>query len=210
MKIGIIGTGTVGQTLAKGFAAHGHEVRIGSRDGNKLAAFVAETKLREGTFAEVAAFADVVVLAVKGDAAEAVVRGLSGALAGKVLLDTTNPISGPPKDGIVPYFTAANESLLQRLQAAVPSAKVVKFFNSVGAGLMVQPKLQGGTPSMFLCGDDAAAKATAGALAGELGWKIEDVGSSAAGHAVEALCQLWCAPGFSRNDWAHAFAMLRP
>lgn len=210
MKIGIIGTGTVGQTLAKGFAAAGHEVRIGSREGGKLAPFTAETGIQEGSFAEVAAAAEVVVLAVKGDVAEAVVRGLAASLAGKVLLDTTNPISGAPKDGIVPYFTAANESLLQRLQAAVPAAKVVKFFNSVGAGLMVKPKLQGGTPSMFLCGDDAAAKATAGALARELGWNVEDVGTSAAGHAVEALCQLWCAPGFSRNDWAHAFAVLRP
>jgi hypothetical protein len=86
----------------------------------------------------------------------------------------------------------------------------VKFFNSVGAGLMVQPKLPGGTPSMFICGNDADAKAVAAKLAAALGWNVEDVGSARAGHALEALCQIWCAPGFLRNDWAHAFAVLRP
>lgn len=210
MKIGVIGSGTVGQTLAKGFSLAGHDVRIGSREGNKLAEFSAATGLAEGTFADVAAFADVVILAVRGDVAEAVVKELAGSLAGKPVLDTTNPISGSPKDGILPYFTGANESLIERLQRAAPDAKLVKFFNSVGAGLMLQPKLAGGTPTMFTCGNDAGAKATATALSKELGWNVEDVGTAAAGHPVEALCQIWCAPGFQRNDWAHAYAVLRP
>lgn len=210
MKIGIIGSGQVGQTLAKGLADEGHDVRIGSREGNKLEAFTAQTGMKEAPFAEIAAFADVVVLAVKGDAAEGIVKELAAALAGKAVLDTTNPISGPPSGGIVPYFTAANESLLERLQIAAPAAKFVKFFNSVGAGLMVHPKVRGGTPSMFLCGNDAGAKAQAAQLAKQLGWNVEDVGTAAAGHAVEALCQIWCAPGFVSNDWMHAFAVLRP
>jgi len=210
MKIGILGSGHVGQTLARGLAASGHEVRIGSREGKKLAEFSNETNIAEGTFGEVAAFGEAVVLAVKGDVAEALVRELSGALAGKPVLDTTNPIAGAPVDGILPYFTAANESLVERLQAAVPAAKFVKFFNSVGSGLMVRPKLPGGTPSMFICGNDAGAKSVAAGLAKELGWGVEDVGTARAGHALEALCQLWCADGFLHNDWAHAYAVLRP
>lgn len=210
MKIGILGTGEVGKTLAKGLADAGHEVRIGSRDGGKLADFVAETGIAEGTFAAVAGFAEVVIAALKGDVAEAALAGLADALEGKVVLDTMNPIAGPPKGGVVPYFTAGGASLLERLQAAVPRARFVKFFNSVGSGLMVKPKLKGGTPTMFLCGDDDAAKAVAAALAVDLGWATEDVGSAAAGHALEGLCQIWCASGFLRNDWAHAFAVLRP
>lgn len=210
MKIGVLGSGTVGQVLAAGLAAEGHAVCIASREGDKLAAWSASSGVPEGRFGEVAAWAEVVVLAVRGDVAEGLARSVADALAGKVVLDANNPISGPPRGGVVQYFTAANESLLERIQAAAPGARVVKWFNSVGSGLMVHPKVQGGPPSMFLCGDDAEAKQVAAQLAAQLGWNTEDVGGSAAGHAVEALCQLWCAPGFLRNDWAHAFAVLRP
>jgi predicted dinucleotide-binding enzyme len=210
MKIGILGSGNVGQVLAKGFKSVGHDVIIGSREGNKLAAFSAESGIKEAMFKDVVADADVIVLALKGDGAEAIVKGLAEALAGKLVLDATNPISGEAKDGIVPYFTAANDSLIQRLQQLAPKAKIVKCFNSVGAHLMVKPALKGGTPAMFICGDDADAKTTTARLLDQLGWHAEDVGTSAAGHAVEALCQLWCAPGFLKNDWAHAFAVLRP
>jgi predicted dinucleotide-binding enzyme len=210
MKIGVLGSGHVGQALSKGLHALGHEVRIGSRAGGKLAEFSAASGVTEGSFADVARFADVVVLAVKGTVAEALVQELGAALDGKVVLDTTNPISdAPPKDGIVQYFTGPNDSLLERLQAAAPKARVVKWFNSVGAHLMVSPKLAV-TPSMFICGNDADAKGVAGDLAKALGWNVEDVGTAAAGHAIEALCQLWCAPGFLRNDWMHAYAVLRP
>lgn len=211
MNIGVIGSGQVGQTLAKGLAAEGHAVRIGSREGNKLGDFTTQTAIAEARFFEVARDADVVILAVKGTVAEALMRELAPALVGKVVLDTTNPIADvAPKDGILQYFTAANESLLERLQAAAPTSHLVKFFSSVGYGVMVHPKLQGATPSMFVCGNDAGAKKTASALAAQLGWNVEDLGSAAAGHAVEALCQLWCQPGFQKNDWAHAFAVLRP
>ena len=211
IKIGVLGSGHVGQALARGLAGLGHEVRIGSRAGDKLGDFTKASGIAEGSFGDVARFADVVVLAVKGTIAEGLVKELGAALDGKVVLDTTNPIAdAPPKDGIVQYFTGPNDSLLERLQAAAPKARVVKWFNSVGAHLMVQPKLPGGTPSMFVCGNDAEAKGVAGDLAKALGWSVEDVGSAAAGHAIEALCQLWCAPGFLRNDWAHAYAVLRP
>lgn len=209
MKIGILGTGHVGQTLAKGLRAEGHDVVIGSREGGKLGAFTAETGIAERRFADAVAGADVVILALKGEVAEGTVRALADGLNGKVVLDATNPIAGEPRGGIVPYFTGPNDSLLQRLQRAVPGAKFVKCFNSVGAHMMVKPKMARGTPSMFICGDDAGAKATATTLVAQLGWEAEDVGTSEAGNAVEALCQLWCSPGFLRNDWSHAFAVLR-
>jgi 8-hydroxy-5-deazaflavin:NADPH oxidoreductase len=209
-KIGIIGSGNVGQVLASGFKSVGHDVSIGSRDGNKLAAFTQTSGIAEGTFQTVAAGAELLVLAVQGIAAEEVVSVIAAAIAGKVVLDATNPISGPPVDGVVPYFTAGNDSLIQRLQKRVPAAKFVKCFSSVGAHLMIKPQLKGGMPSMFICGDDADAKRTTTTLLEQVGWRAEDAGTSAIGHAVEALCQLWCAPGFAGGDWAHAFAVLRP
>jgi predicted dinucleotide-binding enzyme len=209
MKFGILGSGHVGQALAKGLKGLGHDVVIGSSAGNKLAAFSSETGIAEKKFADAVVGADVVVVALKGQGAEEIVRGLAEALAGKLVLDATNPISGDAKGGIVPYFTGPNDSLLQRLQKAAPAAKFVKCFNSVAAHLMVKPQFSGGTPAMFICGDDAAAKAQTAKLLADLGWAAEDVGGSEAGNAVEALCQLWCAPGFLRNDWNHAYAVLR-
>ncbi len=210
MKFGILGSGHVGQTLAKGLKGLGHDVVIGSRAGNKLAAFSTESGIAEKKFADAIAGADVVIVALKGQGAEEIIRDLAAPLAGKVVLDATNPIAGDAKNGIVPFFTGPNDSLLQRLQKAAPAAKFVKCFSSVGAHLMIKPQLKSGTPAMFICGDDAGAKATTTKLLAELGWAAEDVGGSEAGNAVEALCQLWCAPGFLRNDWSHAFAVLRP
>jgi predicted dinucleotide-binding enzyme len=206
----ILGSGHVGQELAKGLRRLGHDITVGSRQGNKLGDFLREADVREATFAEAVQGADMVIVAVQGAVAEALVTSLADALAGKVVVDTTNPIAGEARDGIVPYFTAADESLLQRLQAAAPAGRFVKCWNSVAAPMMVHPKVAGGIPSMFICGDDASAKQAVADLVTMCGWTVEDVGTSAAGHAVEALCQLWCAPGFLRGDWAHAFAVLRP
>ena len=209
MKIGILGTGHVGMALAQGFGKLGHEVMVGSRTGAKLAA-AGGSGLREATFAQAARHGEVVVVALKGEVAEDVVGDIEGELAGKVVIDTTNPIAGQPVGGIVPYFTLPGESLLQRLQLRAPRGRFVKCFNSVAAHLMVKPDFGGRMPAMFLCGDDPDAKAVVAALVEGLGWSPEDVGTSMAGHAMEALCQLWCAPGFLRYDWHHAFAVLRP
>jgi hypothetical protein len=207
MKIGVLGTGEVGTTLAAGLRAQGHQVRIGSRSGRKVPEFAAKADVPEGTMEEVAAEAEVVVLAVQGAVAEGLLRQLAPSLHGKVVLDTTNPIAGPPVDGVLPYFTAGGPSLIERLQRAVPEARLVKWFNSVGNALMVQPaeKLGGQRPTLFLCGDDPAARRQAAALAQELGWTPQDVGSSANGTAVEGLCQIWCARGFLDGAWGHAF-----
>jgi predicted dinucleotide-binding enzyme len=211
--IGVLGSGVVGQVLADGFLKHGHVVRRGSRDATKLAEWAgkAGANASAGTFAETAAWADVVVLAVKGTAAESALEHAGPAnLAGKVVIDTTNPIAdAPPDHGVLRYFTAANESLMERLQAKVPAARFVKAFSCVGNAFMINPAFAGGPPTMFICGDDAAAKTTVTAILDSFGWTTEDMGTVHAARAIEPLCQLWCLPGLTGRGWTHAFKLLR-
>ena len=213
MRIGVVGSGQVGQTLAQGFERHGYETRIASRTAAKLTDFSKSSGIQAGTFAEVAAWAEGVVLAVKGDAAEAAVRDAGAAhLSGKLVLDTTNPIAHePPEDGVIRFFTSPNESLMERLQSAFPAVKFVKAFNSVGSTLMVNPVFPGGArPTMFYCGNDADAKAVVARIIDQFGWEGADMGTAKAARAIEPLCQLWCIPGFRDHKWAnHAFALLR-
>ncbi|MCC6987783.1 MAG: NAD(P)-binding domain-containing protein [Acidobacteria bacterium] len=208
-KIGILGSAAVGQTLARGFRTHGHAVRLGSRTPGKLADFSTSTGIPIGTFAEAAADADIVVLAVRGSAAEDALRLAGEAnLAGKVVIDTTNPISdAPPVDGVLQFFTGPNSSLMEQLQSAFPAARFVKAFNSVGNARMVNPVFKRGRPSMFFCGNDEQAKTDVAAILDEFGWEPVDLGTAAAARAIEPLCQLWCIPGFRQNRWAHAFAV---
>jgi predicted dinucleotide-binding enzyme len=210
-RIGILGSGAVAKVLAKGLTQHGHEVRIGSRSPGKLDDFHAETGIVTGTFADVAAASDVVVLAVKGSGAPEALR-LAGAehLNGKVVIDTTNPIAdAAPVDGVLQFFTGPNDSLMERLQKQVPGARFVKAFNSVGNAGMIDPSLSGGPPTMFFCGNDPEAKAVVAALLSEIGWEPADMGSAVAARAIEPLCQLWCIPGFREQRWTHAFKLLR-
>jgi predicted dinucleotide-binding enzyme len=212
MRIGVIGSGEVGQTLARGLKTHGYETRIASRSPEKLAEFSKSSGIQTGTFADVAAWAESVVLAVKGDGAEAAVREAGAAnLRGKLVIDTTNPIAPePPEDGVLKYFTAPNASLMERLQTACPDAKFVKAFNSVGSALMVNPAFSGAKPTMFYCGNDAGAKAIVATILEQFGWDAADMGTAKAARAIEPLCQLWCIPGFRDNAWGnHAFALLR-
>jgi hypothetical protein len=212
-KIGIIGSGVVGQTLANGFLAHGHAVMRGTREPEKLADWKASAgdKASVGTLTETAKFGDVIVLAVKGTGAEEAVSQIAAEINGKAVLDATNPIAdAPPTKGVIAFFTGPNDSLMERLQKKVPHAHFVKCFSCVGSALMVNPKLHGGRPSMFICGDDDGAKATTRALLDTFGWDTEDMGASPAARAIEPLCMLWCIPGFVHNDWAHAFKMIRP
>lgn len=210
-QIGILGSGDVAKTLAKGFKAHGYTVRIGNRTVDKVAGFAAEAGIGAGTFQEVAAWADTVVLAVKGSAALATVQGLASALAGKTVLDATNPIAdAPPEDGVLTFFTGPNESLMEQLQAAAPAARFVKAFSCVGNALMVNPVLKGDTKSaMFICGNDEAAKTQVRTLCERFGHDVWDLGTAKAARGIEPLCIVWCLPGFRQNDWMHAFAMLR-
>ncbi len=211
-KVAVLGSGQVGEVLANGFLAHGHSVMRASREPSKLAAWQAGAKgeASTGTFADAAKWGELIVLAVKGLAAEAALE-LAGAanLAGKTVIDTTNPIGDkPPINGVIQYFTTG-DSLMERLQNKAPQAHFVKAFNSVGSGFMVNPKFPT-TPTMFICGNDAGAKQQTTAILTQFGWETADMGGVEAARAIEPLCILWCIPGFLRNDWAHAFKLIRP
>jgi len=210
-KIAVFGTGQVGDVLANGFLGNGDAVMRASRDVSKLSAWKAGAKgeASVGTYADAAKWADTIVLAVKGSAAESVIDLAGPAnLAGKVVIDTTNPIGdAPPQGGVIQYFTAANESLMERLQKKAPNAKFVKAFNSVGSAFMVKPPFKS-KPAMFICGNDAGAKQAVSGLLEGWGWQAVDMGGVEVARPIEALCQLWCAPGFLKNDWKHAFAWL--
>ncbi len=212
MKIGIIGSGDVAKTLGGGFLTHGHEVTMGTRETSKLAEWAKQNpKARVGSFADAAKFGAVVVLAVKGTVASEALRGAGAAnLSGKLVVDATNPIAdAPPTNGVLKFFTNFEESLMERLQREFGAARFVKCFNSVGAACMVNPSFPGGKPTMFIAGNDAAAKKTVAGLLTEFGWDTEDMGGAEAARAIEPLCILWCIPGFRQNDWVHAFKMLR-
>ena len=211
-KVAVLGSGTVGQVLADGFLKHGFEVRRGTRDVAKLADWKAKAGARAstGTFVDAAGWADAVVLAVKGTAAEEVVGACAAALAGKPVIDTTNPIAdAPPDDGAIRYFTGPNESLMERLQARAPQAHFVKAFSCVGNALMVNPDFGGQQPTMFICGNDAGAKKDVTAVLSTFGWDVEDLGGVKSARGIEPLCITWCLPGMTRGDWSHAFKLLR-
>ena len=213
MKVGIISSGVVAQTLGAGFLKHGHEVALGTRDPAKLKDWAAKHKgAAVRSMPEAAAFGEVVVLAVAGQAAlEALKQAGAGALAGKTVIDACNPIGGgPPANGVLSYFTPQNESLMEQLQKAYPSAHFVKAFNSVGNGQMVNPHFAGGRPTMFICGGDANAKKAVAQILDQFGWETEDMGAVEAARAIEPLCKLWCIPGVGKGDWSpHAFKLLR-
>jgi predicted dinucleotide-binding enzyme len=212
MKIGILGSGMVGQVLASGFIKHGHQAMIGTRNPGKLADWSEKNpEGRVGGHAEAAAFGELIVLCTKGTAALDVLS-LAGAenIAGKVVIDTTNPIAdAPPQNGVLKYFTTLDNSLMERLQSAFPEARFVKAFNIVGNAFMVDPKFPGGKPTMFICGNDEEAKETVTDILTSFGWETEDFGGVEGARAIEPLCILWCIPGFVRNQWTHAFKLLK-
>ncbi|HEX5083905.1 MAG TPA: NAD(P)-binding domain-containing protein [Blastocatellia bacterium] len=211
MKIGVLGSGDVAKVLGAGFLKHGHDVMMGTREPAKLAGWAAQNpKGRVGGFAEAATFADLVVLAVKGTAAADALRAAGKAnLAGKVVIDATNPIAdAPPVNGVLKFFTDLDESLMERLQREFEGARLVKAFSSVGNAMMVNPQFEGGKPTMFICGDDDAAKKTVTEILDQFGWETADMGKIEAARAIEPLCMLWCIPVFTRNQMTHAFKLL--
>ncbi len=213
MKIGILGSGAVGQALAKGFIKHGYEVMIGTNNTEKHQELKANTggKAAIGTFDATAKSGEIIVLAVKGTAAESALKsaGISN-LKGKTVLDATNPIAdAPPVNGVIKFFTSLDESLMERLQKFAPEANFVKAFSCIGNALMVNPDLGSAKPSMFICGNNANAKKQAGVIIEKFGFETEDMGGAEAARAIEPLCILWCIPGFLKNDWMHGFKLLR-
>ena len=212
MKVGILGSGDVGKTLALGFVKHGHSVALGTKDPAKAKDWAAQNrKVQVGTFADAAKFGEVVVLVVKGTVTTEALRAAGAAnLSGKVVIDVTNPIAdAPPVNGVVKFFTNLDEALMERSQREFPQARFVKAFNSVGKDLMINPQFKGGKPTMFICGNDEAAKQTVRGILDQFGWESADMGKAEAARAIEPLCMLWLIPGFLRNEWSHAFKLLR-
>lgn len=212
MKIGLLGSGQVAQTLGRGFLKHGHEVMLGTRDPSKLKDWIADTgdQAKTGSFLEAAVYGELIVLAVKGSAAENVLEQAGpDSLTGKTVIDVTNPIAEePPDNGVIRYFTSINESLMERLQLTVPGAYFVKAFNSVGNAVMVDPEYADTKPTMFICGDNRGAKSMVSDILDSFGWETADMGGKESARAIEPLCMLWCIPGMLNNEWTHAFKLL--
>ena len=212
-KVGIVGSGIVGQTLANGFMTHGYDVMVGTNTPAKREELRAKTqgKAKIGSFADAATFGAIVVLATKGTAAEAALTAAGiASLEGKTVIDTTNPIAdAPPVHGVLQYFTSQNDSLMERLQRLAPEARFVKAFSCVGNAYMVNPDFGGAKPTMFICGNDDAAKKEVREILDRFGHEVADMGQVEAARAIEPLCMLWCIPGFLSNSWTHAFKLLK-
>lgn len=213
MKIGILGTGDVGQALGIGFATLGHNVKMGSRDPNqeKVKAWVnkAGAKVSAGTFAEAAAYGELAVLCTIWTGAENAIR-LAGPdnLAGKVVIDTTNPLDF--SDGIPPKLTVGHtDSAGEQVQRWLPNSRVVKAFNIVGNAHMFKPEFPGGPPDMFICGNDDQAKATITDVLKTFGWSVIDIGGIECSRYLEPLAMVWIRHFFRVNSVNHAFKLLR-
>jgi len=212
-KIGIIGSGTVGQTLATGFLKYGYEVMIGSRDLTKLAEWKSKAAKGGliGSFEEAAQFGDIIVLATKGTATiNALQLAGKANLSTKTIIDTTNPIADtPPENGVLNFFTELNDSLMERLQNSFRDTNFVKAFNSIGGSLMINPDFGDEKPTMFICGNNLQAKHEVSEICSLFGFETADMGTVEAARAIEPLCMLWCIPGFRENKWNHAFRLLK-
>jgi predicted dinucleotide-binding enzyme len=213
MRVGILGTGDVARAMGNGFAKLGHEVKMGSRtEANEKAlawAKAAGPKASTGTFADAAAFGEVVLLCTLGVANDsAITLAKPENFDGKVLIDTTNPLdfSGgmPPKLAV-----SGNDSGGEGVQRRLPKARVVKAFNIVGNASMFKPDFPGGPPDMFICGNDAEAKRTVTGILEDFGWPAIDIGGIEGSRYLEAMCIVWVLSGALGGNWNQAFKMLR-
>jgi predicted dinucleotide-binding enzyme len=183
-------------------------VMLGTRDPHKLAAWRMQhgENAKIGSFAEAAAFGELIVVATLGmRAVEAIAQGDPKSYEGKVVMDVTNPLSDdrPPRLAI-----GFDDSLGECVQRALPNARVVKAFNTVGAALMIDPKLPAGPPDMFIAGNDVPAKATVAEIARAFGWNVVDLGGIEASRYLEPMCMAWVLYGIHTGGWQHAFKML--
>lgn len=209
--VAILGTGVVGVALAKGFAQLGRRVVFGTRDAAGAKAREALAGVPGATaasYAEAAAAGDMAVVALPWSGLK---DGLQAAgadrLAGKLVIDATNPLdfSGGAPRMAVGFSDSAGETV-QRL---LPRARVVKAFNIITAGHMVQPRLADGVPDMFIAGNDEAAKSEVGGILEAFGWrKPIDLGDITASRLLEPLAMVWITYGFRNNHWSHGFSLL--
>ncbi len=211
MKIAVIGSGDVGQTLAKGLVASGHSVMIGTRDSGKSELKWTKKhkdRLSVGSFAEAADFGEMAILAVAWHAADNVLSIVRPELSGKIVIDVTNPLifsdDGPPELAV-----GHNMSAGEMVQQTLSDSHVVKTLNTINFKNMVHPTFKSGTPIMFMCGNNDSAKNHVRELLIELGWAdIQDIGTIEKSRLLEPLCLLWIEYGVLNDTWDHAFSVL--
>ncbi len=194
MKIGVLGTGMVGQTLGAKLVAMGHDVMMGGRsaDNEKVRAFVAKTGGKPGNFADAAAFGDLVIHCTRGDTAIEVLRQAGAEnLKGKALIDISNPLDF--SKGFPPSLSISNtDSLGELIQRTLPDTHVVKTLNTVTAAVMVNPAMIHGSHTVFVSGNDKPAKGKVMDLLRAMGWHaIIDLGDITSARATEQMLPLW-------------------
>lgn len=210
MKIGILGSGDVGRVLGAGFVKKGHAVKLGTREpgAEKVKRWAATAGASLGSFADAAAFGELVVLATLWSGTESAL-GLANPknLEGKIVIDATNPLDftvQPPRLSLG-HTTSAGE----KVQALLPGARVVKAFNAVGNPHMVDPSFPGGPPTMFIGGNDESAKKTVLGLLSDFGWEGVDLGGIETARYLEPLAMIWILHYLRTTSGAHAFKLLK-
>ncbi len=211
MRVGIIGTGNVGQALGKGLVKSEHEVMIGTREPGKLSAWQKEagTSARVGSNAEAAKFGEMIIFCPKWEGAKQALE-LTGKenFAGKIVIDTTNPLKFTSQTSFEPAVTHP-QSCAKILQEWIPAAKVVKCFNTVPAHYMANPSFTEGKPDMFIAGNDSNAKQKVSELCQKWGWNVNDVGDVNQAYLVEGLALMFIHMGLTTNNWNMAWKLLR-
>lgn len=213
MKIGIIGSGDVGLSLGEALVELGHEVMIGSREPDKKALSSWQKKHKKlaqtGSTTAAAEFGEIAFLALAWHAAEDVLAQIRPELAGKIVVDVTNPIIFNEDDA--PELSVGhNMSGGELVQQSLPDSHVVKTLNIINHAHMANPKYKEGTPAMFVCGNNDSAKNHIMDLLEEMGWKnLTDLGGINKSRILEPLCLLWIEYGVAHDTWDHALALLK-
>jgi predicted dinucleotide-binding enzyme len=213
MKIGILGSGPVGQALGTAFADLGYDVMMGSRDPNqeKVRNWLNKTgkNVMSGNFQDTAEFGEIIVLSTLWEGTENAIKLANPEnLAGKILMDATNPLDFTK--GPVPVLSpSGNDSGGEQVQRWLPDSKVVKCFNIVGNSHMYKPDFPGGKPDMFICGNDEEAKKSVLDILEKFGWQGCELGGIEISRYLEPLAMVWVTFGFKTNSWNHAFKLLR-
>ena len=209
--VAILGNGTVGVALAKGFAAHGFKIVFGTRDVNGAKtrdALKAVAGSRAASFSEAARLGDFAVIALPWSGLRGGLEAAGASnLAGKLVIDACNPLE--LTNGVPTLAVGYTDSAGEIAQRLLPQAKVVKAFNIITAGHMVNPHLSDGTPDMFIAGNDDAAKAQVRELLRAFGWRgAIDLGPISASRLLEPLAMVWISYAFRHNHWTHGFSLL--
>lgn len=210
MRVGIIGSGDVGKSLARGFFSRGHAVTIGSRDPSKLADFAREhpDRVNAANFEQTARAGELIVVATLWAGTQSALELAGKAnFSGKVVIDATNPLKFEPSKPLA-LAVFGEDSAGESVQRWLPDAKVVKAFNTVGNALFVDPHFPGGPPTMFIAGNDDGAKNTVAQLAESFGWEVVDTGPIQSARYLEAMAIVWIGYAMRTGTWQHAFRLL--